>query len=379
MKKIMKDEDYKPIVYDGYVPYLIYPNNQLCIFPHSVTKSRGGVINAVFRRWLPLEARKEINDVYEKGGYELPVQTRVFIEYSKLQVDQRLQESLNGFDWEVMDAIATLYTKPGDIIYLDSIYRVILGKKTGYPVTEPQRRMVDESIEKMRKISIELKILDLYEDSSINTALRSKNVKKGITRNYLIPCTIHEDQDSINGYTYGIRLLEEPPLLTYAKALGQISLYPPALIDTPLIKTRNVISLQSFLLRSIDQMYRDRDYGNEFSAVVEAKAIYQIAGKEKNTDREKARWREKTEKLLEYWIQKGYIDGYEVVRVTERQTVKGYRINLSNESRYWDYPEIPVSPLIEHPEQKKSLASGKMQEAPDELAIPKRKKMTVQG
>lgn len=346
MRKIEDPTALQPINYDRFDPSKIYPDGQISLFPYSVAKSRGGVVNGVFCRRVSMENRQEIDDVCEKGGQELPVQTRILVEYSRIQVDRRLQEDLNGFDWEVMDAISTLYTKPGETIYLEDIYRVIVGKKAMYPVTGKQMYMVNESIEKMRHMSLEIKIMDFFEkDSPISAALQQKGIRTGTIRNHLIPCEVQEYQNLPNGYVYGIRLLDAPPLFVYAKTLGLASLYPLALIDTPLTKTRNTIILQSFLLRAIDQMYRDRSYGNELSTLIETKDIYSAAGSIRDSDTEKARNRKKTEQILTFWKQKGYIAGYTVIQVTGRKMVKSYQIQLAKARRHWDFPEIDVAML----------------------------------
>lgn len=339
MQKKISSAALQPIDYGRYDPSRTLPDGQICLFPNSAAKTNGEVFDMVFCRHIPEKVRQEIDDVYKKDGQEIPVQTRIVIEYSRLRVDQNLQDNLNGFDWEVMDAISTLYTKPNEIIYLESIYRVIVGKKTMYPVTDKQCHMVNESIEKMRNMTIKIEIADLFEkDSPIGAALQKKGIRVASNTNYLIPCQILEYQDRPNGYVYGIRLLDDPPLFAYAKSLGLASIYPLAIIDSPLAKTRNTIILQSYLLRIIDKMYRDRAYKNEFSTLIEARDIYSIAGSVQDSDTEKARNRKKTEQILTFWTKKGYIAGYDVIQATKRK-IQSYQIQLCEEDRYWDYPE----------------------------------------
>jgi len=330
----------KPINYERFNPAMFTPDGQLCLYPNAVAKSHGNTVSEVFCRRGSSKTSQEVDDVCKRDGQELPIQARVLVEYSRMRVGNFLQTDLNWFDWEVMDSIATLAGKPGDIIYLDDIYRVIVGKKAMYPVTEKQKYMVNESVEKMRNMPVEIKIVDLFEeDSPINAALQAKGIRSGSIRNYLIPCEILEYRGT-SRYAYGIRLLDSPPLFAYAKTLGLASLYPLALVDTPLTKTRNTIVLQSFLLRSIDQMYRDRDSGNEFSTLIKMKDVYSVVGSTKDSDTEKARNRKKAEQLLDFWVKKNYITGYAVEReATGRKPIKGYQISLFNGTRTWPFLE----------------------------------------
>lgn len=363
----MKKHDTKiqTVNYDNFSPYKVSQDGQISFFPDSVAKSRGEVVGSVFRQQVSNQKLQEIDDVCEKNGQELPVQARVLIEYSQLEIVQGVDKKLNGFDWEVMDAISTLYSAPDALIDLDSIYRVIVGKKSMYPVTPTQHAMVDESIEKMRQIPIEIKIADLYElDSPINAALRKVGVRTGIIRNYVLPCSVQEINDQINGYRYGIRLLDAPPLFFYAKILGLASLYPLPLIDTPLTKTKDSILLQSFLLRSIDQMYRDRSNGNENQNYIRTEDIYSIPGKMKISDAEKMRSRKKVELLLDFWTKENYIAGYDTICSSGRRTIMGYQVTLANGVRNWNLPGEEAESVA----STKTLPFSKMQDKPDKLA-----------
>lgn len=328
----------KPIDYERFDPARITDDGQISIFPCSTAKTRGGVINSVFSSSIQLNAPQEIDDVCIRDKLEIPLQVRVFVEYSSIKFGS--YSKLNGFDWEVLDAIATLFTRPGELIYLDSIYRVIVGKKVMYPVTKKQRDMVDESIKKMMNLPVDLRLMDFYEKGSpVKLLLQNNNFELKNIRKNLIPCEIIESVGAANGFDYGIRLFDAPPLFTYAQTAGLVSLYPLALVDTPLPKTRNVIVLQSFLLRSIDQMYRDRAYQNESSNFITTKSIYSLNEGTKQSDTKNSRMREKAERLLDYWRQKKYIAGYQVVMMKENPNyIQGYQIYLSQKNRYWDLP-----------------------------------------
>lgn len=372
MRKVVNPAALQPINYDQLDPARVLPDGQISFYPNSVAKSRGEVVNDVFYEHVLTRSRQVIDDVYEKDGKELPIQTRVVIEYSQIQVQSHLQENLNCFDWEVMDAISTLYTRPNDVIFLDSIYRVIVGKKSMYTVTEKQRNMVNESIEKMRNIPVEIRVVDFFEkDSPICTALQQEGIRQGVIKNYLIPCAIQEYHDKSTGYVYGIRLLDAPPLFVYAKTFGLASLYPLALIDTPLVKTRKNIVLQSFLLRSIDQMYRDRANGNETSMVIKTKDVYSVTEVVMESDTEKARARQKTEQLLSFWTQKRYIAGFYVMQAARRMKIEGYKIHLSEGVRHWNLRDTAPAGIAvgaDAARASRGLPASKMQEATPKLA-----------
>ena len=131
------------------------------------------------------------------------------------------------------------------------------------------------------------------------------------------------------------RILSQPTIFRYAASLGKVSKFPIWLLDTSVSKTVKVIVLQSFLLRSIDSMYRNGD-----QQFIDAKRIYESVNAQHDTDQVKARIRKHTKTILSDWIEKGFISGFQLHMAGNK--IKGYDIMLNQFNNY---------PALELPEK----------------------------
>lgn len=328
-----------PDYLDRLNPYVYTYGNyaQMSLFPNLVAKSRGAVVETAFDKNF-LALRRPSADVNESFN-DLPIQARVSFEYTNIQLETLTTNKLDDFDREVVDAVASLYTKPGEFIDFQDIYRVIIGKNRKYAVTPNQIQMVKDSIFKCQYTSIKIQVLDLYEkDSPIRKSLQEKGYTKKCEQDYLIPCRILEYEESEQGEKSGIYLLKELPLFRYAKDFRLVSVFPLGLMDTPLSKTRKNIILQSYIVRAIDRMYRNKN-DESVPKFIPTSAVYELMEKPDAQDSVKARDRKKIEVLLAFWKKVGYIKDYSIVQ-NQRRKVVAYRIDLvEGKPRVWDLPE----------------------------------------
>ena len=323
--------------WDDIEPY-VTPDGQICIYPLYAAKARGGVIDEAFNKEAPLQRHQiEIDDTFAPDAADLPVQARVMFDYDALKIKNHIIEPLNEFDRNVMDAIGTLYRGPGQWISYEDIYRAIIGKKKTYFIEAGQVDMVRDSIKKFLCCSVEIKIIDYSEDSSIRDSLKENGVRELFKERILLPCDIMEETIGGKGVIQGIYLLESPPLIEYIKEVEQASLFPVLIVDTPLVKTRKTIMLQSYILRGIDKMYRDRAAGIENGNFIRLDEIYALM--DDKIVNERSRTRKKITDLLAYWKKAKYIEGYNEVKSRQKQKIEGYTILLCQDDRIYNLPK----------------------------------------
>jgi hypothetical protein len=105
------------------------------------------------------------------------------------------------------------------------------------------------------------------------------------------------------------KVLERPVLLEYAEQKRQIDRVDIKMLNTPVNKNEETIILQDYLLRRIRAMRKSN---------VSRNILYETVYKQLGTDRlegvearkKKAKIRETTKKILDFWKDNGEIRGY---------------------------------------------------------------------
>lgn len=313
------------------VKYEINRVGQYSFFPEVVGKARGTVIDSVIDSHLVGPVL--VDDTYDLGKEKLPVQTRVMLSFDELasQASQRL----NAFDREVIDAVASLY-RENDVFSAKTIYRVITGKDRNYKVTPSQAAAVIKSLEKCGKTQIKIRIGDLAERGSpIGKQLKKHGVMEAEYTGALIPYEavgLKTETDS----EYFIRLLKKPTFFAYAEVMGKVSTFPIGLLDTPISKTTRNIVLQSFLLRTIDSMYR-----REIRNIIPIDDIYASINGQDDIPQHKARHRVAVETILNSWKSGEYKYILDFKRRTAGRNIIGYEIILNPSYVAPDYMPLP--------------------------------------
>lgn len=288
--------------------------------PETVQKARGPVIDQVMSQGI-MEQAIILDDEAEIPPVPLPIQTRVMLSYDELVIKTRGNFKLSPFDREVLDAVATLY--PGnEYITSEMIYRVMMGKQKYQYVTETQKRHVRESMERFAVARLRIDVADFEEkDSPIGRELR----KRGVSAHYESYMIAFETVQLRRGdkMTDFYHILQNPVVFNYAKSLGKVSEFPIGLLDTKVNKTPRMIVLQSFLLRSIDSMYR-----GESSPFISIDAMYRAIDAGNETAQHKARYRNNAAAILDDWVKRGYIRGYKVHMAG--RYIRGYDIQLAD-------------------------------------------------
>lgn len=322
-----RDEQKKTGLVVSPSPLLEGPEGQLSLMPDipdTVQKGRGAVFDSLMMQTLEEQGPLLLDDVSETTGKPLPVQTKIMLSYEGIDFDIKGRIELTPFDREVLDAVATLYQNNK---YMTSahIYRVMMGKKEYQYVTPNQQKQVRESMTKCGFSKLDIVLEDINEKGSrIGKELKAYGIKATYSGPLLAfeLVTVSRGEKTIDCF----KILAEPAIIKYATAMGKISEYPIELLDTSVNKTPKNIVLQAFLLRNIDEMYRDRS----LRRLIDIDHLYKIIGAADATPQHKARYRATACKILDDWVKMGYIEGYEIRKAGPY--IKGFKIMLKESS-----------------------------------------------
>lgn len=290
--------------------------------PTHVQKARSPVIDRVMNEGLAEQTQIVLDETAEITVETLPIMTRVMLDYDGIDIDTQGLVHLNAFDREVLDAVASLI-ECNDYITPEMIFRVMLGKRKCRYVTEQQKAMVKESLMRCSHARLQISLTDMAEKGSpIGRQLKKYNVEA----KYSEPLLTFKSGSVRLGERVSERyyIMAKPVFFRYAESLGKISVFPIELIDTKVNKTAKNIVLQSFLLRTIDEMYRDAALPRRIGI----QDIYNSVDAINQTRKHKARIRDTVNTILGCWVDKDYIRGYELYQTNTQ--IKGYEIQLKD-------------------------------------------------
>jgi len=228
---------------------------------------------------------------------------------------------ITGYDRRVYNAVGTLWLNERKIISLTEIFDIM----NGYSKTNPsskQLNAVEQSLNKLKSIKV---FIDLTQevkahmienkDALIEAGIlknRSDKVKRvviGDNMLYFRVGTITSEQGKV---FKSIEILREPSLLTYNLTKGTLISIPMEYIGlNDSNATEKVIAFQDYLLMRIIS-YKNKKMS-------ENKIIYDTLYKDSGMDRpvlskDFGRDRETIKKMMDEWVRKNLITGYEELK-----------------------------------------------------------------
>lgn len=250
----------------------------------------------------------EVLEIDEIALNKFPVTSKVSLTYN----EDVVVGTLTVFDKEVIDAVATL-APHANVITATDIFRVITGKLKG-SVTKEQREKVNKSMIKCRQYTVNI---DLTSEYIVLAPHEKGNVTSLTFAGSLISFN-NITKKARNGTNFSYQIYDIPPLFKVAEVMGKISVFPFELLDTPISKTDQVITIQSYLLREIDlikNQSRDSNY-------ISWNEIFDIAGVN-STDTRYMKPRVKTtvNKILTHWKEKGFISDYKNKKIRKADAI----------------------------------------------------------
>lgn len=224
------------------------------------------------------------------------------------------------FDKGVFDAICSLIMIGNKAISLAMIARTMLGKKFPYHPNQELINEIDASINKLEKIKISI---DMSEEFARFSQLKNEDVSKAILSSRFFE--LRRFDTVVKGSRVNVIVFtQEPILLKYAKRRSQLSSIDNFLLDTPIKKTKNLITVQSYLLQRVNMLKLNKSLPQciMFDAIYE---LFDVGNMPIDTKKSLyARIRKSVITILDYWQKEQFIKRYDI----EKRKGAYYKINI---------------------------------------------------
>lgn len=227
-----------------------------------------------------------------KNGSDKRINVFYSIDFDELEKDGiKITKKLMPFDKRVYIAISALYNAGNAYITLTQIYYAM--GNTGKPSAN-QLEKINESVNKMRGANI---VIDNIQETEQYNYLRFNY------KGYLLPAEI--TTATINGQLSesAIRILREPPMMTFAKQRKQITTITVKVLQSPISKTDANLLIDDYLIERISRAKRSGQ-----SCKILYETIYENT--QITTTKQKQRAPEKIKTYLEHYKACGLIADY---------------------------------------------------------------------
>lgn len=216
------------------------------------------------------------------------------IDFDALEKDLHISKQLEPYDKRVYMAVNALYNAGYETMSLTQVYNA-MGYEGRPAATDIEK--INSSITKMQKAHI---TVDNVQEVKVH-----KHAQRFKYDSSLLPC--ERVQGFINGQlTEGLlHIFREPPAMSFAKAHSQLTTISPALLQSPISKTRSNILLEDYLLDRIAKMKSKTSPDK-----ILLSTLYENA--EITTVKQRQRAPEKIAKILTHFKEHGYIKGYKM-------------------------------------------------------------------
>ena len=235
---------------------------------------------------------------------------------------------ITGYDRRVYNAVGTLWLNGRTTVSLTEIFEIMNGYAKANPSSK-QLQAVEKALNKLKSIKVYIDLTQevrahMIEDKNALVEagiLKSKadKVKSAIIEDNMLHFRVGTITSEQGKVFKSIQIVGEPSLLTYNKAKGTLISIPMEYIGlNDSNATEKTIAFQDYLLMRIIS-YKNKK-------MRENKIIYDTLYRDSGIDRPELskdfiRDRETITKLMEEWIKKGLISGYEEVK--EGRSYKG--------------------------------------------------------
>ena len=273
-------------------------------------------------------------------GRDSPVEitTRVTLSWESLQsISKDLQmltedQRFSLFDRSVFDAVCSLFYSGTVYFTASTVFKTMTGKGPDAKVTESQRKAVTESIEKCRYCNI---TVDFSQESTYYPELKNINGDPAATASFsenllnLRRMTIMVNGKKVEGW----KILSKPMLFAYSLTKKQIMSFSSRLLNSPVSKKEDIIVIQDYLLRRIQQMRRRKQLKRS-DHIILMDTIYKVAEIPKEyslkvRQNKKRRLRDTIAEILKYWTEMEFIGGFEFL--TQNREIQKILILLPGE------------------------------------------------
>lgn len=238
----------------------------------------------------------------ERRGSKKQITTLASINFDNLNgsVQIKGRKELTAYDREVHDAIITLFVDGGnEYITPQMIYQVMTGNPDAY-LNPKQAEAISESITKCMYSRL---IIDASEEAKVygfDSFKYDGNLISG-----------ERVTASLNGTVVEcLRILRTPVLYEYANKKNQIGRFDIKLLNSPINKTEEIITLQGYLYRRILSMKGSSNLSKTIVYDTVYNQIEVTAASDGALRKKKSKVRDQVKKILDYWKQEEFIAGY---------------------------------------------------------------------
>lgn len=238
----------------------------------------------------------------ERRGSKKKINTLARIDFDNLDgsVQIKGRKELTAYDREVHDAIITLHIDgDNEFITPQMIYQVMTGNPDAY-LEKKQAEAISDSITKCMYSRLIIKAEEEAEAYGFDSFNYDGNLISG-----------ERVTATLNGNVLEcLRILRPPVLYEYANKKNQIGRFDIKLLNSPINKTEEIITLQGYLYRRILSM---KGSSNLSKTIVYDTVYNQIeitAASDGALRKKKSKVRDQIKRILDYWKQEDFILGY---------------------------------------------------------------------
>lgn len=235
----------------------------------------------------------------ERRGRKKQINTLASINFDNLNgsVQIKGRKELTAYDRGVHDAVITLFVDGGnEYITPQMIYKVMTGNPDAY-LNPKQAEAISESITKCMYSRL---IIDASEEAKVygfDSFKYDGNLISGERVTATLNGTVVEC----------LRILRPPVLYEYANKKNHIGRFDIKLLNSPIKKTDEIITLQGYLYRRILSMKGSSNLSKNIVYDTVYNQIEVTAASQGALRKKKSKVRDQVKKILDYWKQENFI------------------------------------------------------------------------
>lgn len=238
----------------------------------------------------------------ERRGSKKQITTLASIDFDNLNgtVQIRGRKELTAYDREVHDAIITLFVDGGnEYITPQMIYKVM----TGNPEAKLNPKQAEAISDSITKCMYSRLIIDAGEEAKAY-GFDSFKYDGSLISGERVTATL-------NGNVLEcLRILRPPVLYEYANKKNQIGRFAIKLLNSPINKTEEIITLQGYLYRRILSMKGSSNLSKTIVYETVYNQINVTAASDGALRKKKSKVRGQIKDMLDYWKKENFISGY---------------------------------------------------------------------
>ncbi len=239
----------------------------------------------------------------ERRGRKKQITTLASIDFETLNgsVQIKGRKELTAYDREVHDAIITLFVDGcNEYITPQMIYQVMTGNPDAY-LNPKQAEAISDSITKCMYSRLIIDASEEAKEYGFDSYKYDGNLISGERVTATLNGTVLEC----------LHILRPPVLYEYANKKNQIGRFDIKLLNSPINKTEEIITLQGYLYRRILSMKNKK---SNLSKTILYDTVYNqievTAASDGALRKKKSKVRDQVKKILDYWKQEKFIAGY---------------------------------------------------------------------